>query len=500
MTSQLPTESLVGCVVEGVYQIARLLGEGGMGTVYEAVHLRLNMRVTVKVMARHLAANDEALARFRREAEVTSAIGHPHIVQVFDSGVTTSGEPYLVMEYLEGEDFESRIRRVQRLSPMATLHIVRQVASALTAAHHKGIVHRDLKPANIYVLDVAGEPDFVKVLDFGVSKVLAATTNLTRPSRVLGTPRYMAPEQAQGLVDQIDHRTDQWALACITWEALSGQTPFVADEELSLLYQVVYGVPAPLVRKVNGLRPEVEQVLRRALSKDQEDRFADVQDFVLALESAISGKAPNARMVTQLRGVASGASGRRGKTMDRAFDVAQRVRAAVVRRRPTTTARDIPMQAIAPKPPHSTQRISVASLSSLAGGAIVVVGSLWWLSRTPAHEPSSSTRLQAEPEPAPALSAPTLQRETLPAAVDVEPTLLAPGPRPLALPIMKPSEPSDTSAIIEKTKVVSRPRSSGTLRTSLARPASPSRKSTGDKTLIPAGAQVGSDRKLIEKL
>lgn len=267
--------------------MVRVIGRGGMGTVYEAMQLRLNKRVAIKIMAGGLVGNPEAVARFRREAEVTSAIGHPHIVQVFDFGTAPGGEPYLVMELLEGEDLEARVHRVGHLSLAATVRIAKQVASALSAAHRKGIIHRDLKPGNVYLLDIAGEEDFAKVLDFGISKVMAHTTGLTRTSRVMGTPRYMSREQAEGLVEQIDERTDQWALAGTVWEALSGSPPFVANDALSTLYAVVFKKPAPpLTQRVRGLPAKVEQVLLRAMSKDKLERFPSVMDFALALEEA----------------------------------------------------------------------------------------------------------------------------------------------------------------------------------------------------------------------
>jgi len=282
-------DSLVGSVLEGGYRIVRSIGVGGMGAVYEAVKLPLNNRVAIKVMARELAASAEALKRFHREAELTSGLGHPHIVQVFDFGAMPTGEPFLVMEFLQGEDLFRRISRLGHLSLQETLHIVKQVASALAATHAKDIVHRDLKPANIFILDVAGETNFVKVLDFGISKVRAGATKLTRNAARLGTPDYMSPEQAMGQVDVIDQRTDQWALACIAWEALSGRGPFVADDGVALLFQVVNVEPAPLAPKVPGLRPEIEQVLRRALRKRMDDRFPSVTEFALAFESAVIG-------------------------------------------------------------------------------------------------------------------------------------------------------------------------------------------------------------------
>jgi len=279
-------EALIGTVLEGAYRIEGLVGEGGMGAVYAATHMRLGTRVAVKVMARELAANSEALARFHREALVTSGLGHPHIVQVLDFSTTPTGEPFLAMEFLDGEDLERRLRRVGRLPIAEVVHIVKQVASALAATHAKAIVHRDLKPGNIYLLTAAGETDFVKVLDFGISKVRSASTKLTRTSSVMGTPNYMSPEQAKGRVDDIDERTDQWALACIAWECLSGEGPFVGENVPSILFQIVHEPPAALVPKVAGLPTQVEEVLLRALAKDKSDRFANVNDFALALERA----------------------------------------------------------------------------------------------------------------------------------------------------------------------------------------------------------------------
>ena len=290
MSTSLGT-GLVGTVLGGAYKITRLIGQGGMGAVYEGVQLRLERRVAIKLMARELSANPEAIARFRREAEVTSQLGHPHIVQVFDFGEAPTGEPYLVMEFLEGEDLEKRLARIGRMSAPAASHIIRQVASALSATHAKGIVHRDLKPANVFLLSVEGETDFVKVVDFGISKVRAAGTKLTAALAVMGTPNYMAPEQAEGRIDEIDHRTDQWALACIAYELVGGRPPFVGENVASLLYQVIHQAPSPLASMNPGLPSEVEDVLRRALSKTQLGRFSTMTEFSRAFEGAASGKA-----------------------------------------------------------------------------------------------------------------------------------------------------------------------------------------------------------------
>lgn len=284
--ANLDASAFVGSVLDGSYRVTRLIAEGGMGAVYQAIHLRLNKPVAIKILARQIASNDEALARFRREAEVTSRLGHPHLVQVIDFGSSESGEPYLVMECLNGEDLDQRLRRVGRLPLAAVVEITKQAASALAAAHVEGVVHRDLKPANLFLVSIPGEDDFVKILDFGVSKIKAARTKLTRASSVIGTPDYMSPEQATGLVDEIDHRTDQWALGCIAWEMLAGRAPFMADDVTALFYQIIHMDPHPLSKWVAGLPSGVEPVLRRALAKQSTERFPTIKDFARALDAA----------------------------------------------------------------------------------------------------------------------------------------------------------------------------------------------------------------------
>jgi serine/threonine-protein kinase len=296
-------EGLVGSVLQDSYRLTRLVGRGGMGTVYEGTQLRLSKRVAVKLLARDLSSNQEALARFRREAEVTSQLGHPHIVQVFDFGTAPTGEPYLVMEYLEGEDLDQRIRRSRRLPLDITVNIVKQIASALASTHARGIVHRDLKPANILVLEIEGEVDFVKVVDFGISKVRAASLRLTNASALVGTPNYMSPEQARGEIDEIDHRTDQWSLACIAYEMLAGRGPFVGETVHSLLYQVIHQEPPRLTTLVPGLPDDVAKVIARGLAKDKASRFPTINAFSRALVEA--AKAPSAPIESSTSGHAS---------------------------------------------------------------------------------------------------------------------------------------------------------------------------------------------------
>ncbi len=302
IASSRPTPDLAGTVLEGAYRLVRLIGRGGMGSVYEAIQLRLHKRVAIKLMSPSEISDQISVARFHREAEVTSRLGHPHLVNVVDFGTAESGQPYIVMEYLEGEDLDQRLRRCRRVPAEIATRIVVQAASALAAAHAQDVVHRDLKPANIFLLSLPGEPEFVKVLDFGISKIKAANARrLTRDRMVVGTPSYMSPEQATGRADDIDHRTDQWALACIAWEMLCGHPPFVADDITAVMFQIAKLEPPSLSKEVPGLRREAEEVLLRALSKRHTERHASIREFARAFESAVLGYATELTPLPGLR-------------------------------------------------------------------------------------------------------------------------------------------------------------------------------------------------------
>jgi serine/threonine protein kinase len=297
-----PAVDLSGAILEGAYRLVRLIGQGGMGVVYEAVQLRLGKRVAVKIMSREHAANTVSLARFHREAEITSKLGHPHLVNVIDFGTAESGEPYLVMEILDGEDLEMRLQKVGHLPLEAVVRITRQAASALGAAHAQDVVHRDMKPANIFLLHVPGEQEFVKVLDFGISKMKAAGARLTRATAVVGSPIYMSPEQTLGKVDGTDHRADQWALACIAWEMISGRPPFDGEDVSTLFHQINRMDPPPLAHHYPSLKPDVEYVLRKALSKNPDDRYSAIRRFGYALETAAFGRYAERTPVMQIPG------------------------------------------------------------------------------------------------------------------------------------------------------------------------------------------------------
>jgi eukaryotic-like serine/threonine-protein kinase len=281
----------IGIVLQGTYRIIRRLAEGGCGEVYLAAHTRLPGRFAVKLLHRSLVRDSDALSRFRQEAEITSSLRHPHIVQVFDFNVTDSGVPFLVMELLEGKLLSERVQAVGPLDPIAATNIIEQIAGALHAAHGRGIVHRDLKPENVMLLGGAGVDDFVKVMDFGISQA-SWRPRLTEGERVAGTPQYMAPEQAQGLREQIDHRSDQFSLAAIAYTLLTGQEPFRGENAIAVLYEVVHSDPLLPSELEPALGPEIDAVVMRGLGKESADRYPNVLAFASALRAAIRGATP----------------------------------------------------------------------------------------------------------------------------------------------------------------------------------------------------------------
>jgi serine/threonine-protein kinase len=275
----------VGSVIAETYTIEALLGRGGMGAVFLASHKRLaGKHVAIKIL--HTEIEDvEVVARFKREAEIAARLNHPNIVGVIDYNVAPDGMPYLVLDYLEGETLAQRIAR----GPMAldqVMSIVRQVGSALAAAHRAGIVHRDLKPQNVFLVptEVDGrEVEIAKVLDFGISKIRGSQTVKTQDSTLLGTPQYMAPEQAMGQHANIDERTDVFALGAIVYEMLCGQPAFSGSSIPEVVFKVVYETSPPLGPLAPSASPAIVAAVARAMAKPSDDRFPTVTAFVEAV-------------------------------------------------------------------------------------------------------------------------------------------------------------------------------------------------------------------------
>jgi serine/threonine-protein kinase len=279
---------LIGSVVAGKYRIERSIGRGGMGAVYQATNTAIGKRVALKFLNREAAEDSAATQRFQREAEAASSVESAHIVQIFDSGRTEDSRPFLVMELLTGEDLRSRLRREQRLSATTAVCIAVQVLKALTRAHRSGIVHRDLKPDNIFLCKNDDDELFVKVVDFGISKLARASKldTLTQSGTVLGTVFYMSPEQAQSLPD-VDGRTDLFSLGAILFEMLTGAPPHTGPTYEAVIVRICTK-DAPDVRTRAPRVPEVlAKIIARALNRDRSHRFASAEEFLSELEPVL---------------------------------------------------------------------------------------------------------------------------------------------------------------------------------------------------------------------
>ena len=278
-------ESLVGFVLADKYRVLRVIGKGGMGIVYEAEHIVLGKHVAIKLMLEKYFEDSEAKSRFKREAIAASKIGNPHIIDVSDIDELPDGRLYVVMELLNGSPLSDVLGISGPMPPHRAVAIMRQVLRAVGAAHAKGIIHRDLKPDNIF-LTHQGEGDFVKLLDFGISKVLdpdeqIALTKLTTTGVVMGTPLYMAPEQAMG--HSAAAAADIYACGVILYELLAARTPFIGNTYAVLVAQLLTAAPEPLQNLRPGLPTSIVAAVHRALEKEPARRFASAEMFAASL-------------------------------------------------------------------------------------------------------------------------------------------------------------------------------------------------------------------------
>lgn len=278
-------------VVGGCYRLTRQLGRGGMGTVYEAQHLRLGGKVAIKILSPQFANDPRFRARFKREARAASKIRHPNVVQITDYGETPSGSVFFAMELLEGRDLHAILReRIEPLPWPRARHLLAQAADGLAAAHAQGIIHRDVKPANVFVLQGEGIRDFVKILDFGIAKIFAPYTedsvlikNLTTTGEVFGTAKYMAPEQVHGKSN--DARMDMYALGVVAYEILTGRVPFNGRSAYEIIAHHMRDAPPSLRAQQPSIPAALEAVILRALQKQPDDRFATMEAFAWALRA-----------------------------------------------------------------------------------------------------------------------------------------------------------------------------------------------------------------------
>ncbi|MDB4964883.1 MAG: hypothetical protein JWN44_572 [Myxococcales bacterium] len=418
---------LVGQVLAERYRVIRLVGEGGMGQVYEAQHVNINKRFAVKLLRPEITSNAEAVARFRQEAWSASSIGHENIIEIEDFATLPNGSVYLAMEFLSGLALSDRMRQEPALTFGEALDVMLQVSSGLAAAHDKGIVHRDMKPENIFLGQKYGRP-LVKILDFGIAKVSGAEGNrsLTRTGTIFGTPHYMSPEQALG--KPLDHRADIYSVGVIMYELFTGRVPFEAESFMGILTKHITSQP----KRPREAAPErdiaesVEAIILRALSKEPEDRQQSMAELSGELATVAAELAPEvlqprpaslalaqiskplssvmpARTPTPMPRVPSGAT-----PMPRMPSGAQSVSGPIV-----DGAGDVDVPA---KKRSATPWIAVAAMVLIGGAGAVV-----WGTRTPAG--TSVVQPTTPPTPAvvqPVATPPVAQPTPPPKAPELE--------------------------------------------------------------------------------
>ena len=296
MASPDPIASPPVDLVANKYRLSRLIGRGGMGSVWEGIHITLGNRVAVKFIESDYADSDEARSRFENEARAAARLQSKHVVQVFDYGVMPDGRPFIVMEYLAGESLDARLEKQGRMSVEETTRIITQVSRALAKAHAAGIVHRDLKPENVFLVhDDDDSADVAKVVDFGIAKFTDTSMGVsssTRTGSVLGTPYYMSPEQARGL-RSVDFRSDLWSLAVITFRCLTGRYPFEGEAIGDLLVKICTA-PLPKPSEIAQTPPAFDAWFEKAMQREPALRFASASEFAEQLALSCGVRSPRA--------------------------------------------------------------------------------------------------------------------------------------------------------------------------------------------------------------
>lgn len=448
-------------VVAGKYRLTTMLGQGGMGSVWEGVHQTLGTRVAIKFIENDYVESEEARQRFVNEAQAAARLRSKHVVQVFDQGVMADGRPYIVMEFLSGEPLDQRLERVGRLSLPETAVIIGQVCRALIKAHEAGIVHRDMKPENIFLVhDDEDGTEIAKVVDFGIAKFTDASlgvSNATRTGSVLGTPYYMSPEQARGL-RTVDHRADLWSLGVIAYRCVTGSLPFKGEAVGDLLVKICTAplpVPSQTVPELAG---PFDSWFAHALGREPEERFQSARELGEALTQA-AGLPPRAPMPSAV-GLALASGPHPAITPSGPSHTPPTLMASPAHTAAAFTHNAIPTKRGAPI------GLIAAAVAGLLVMGIVGVLVLRAVTAEAAPEPAAST---GAPE---ASAVTTLRTSELPSssAPDVSPTVAEPpasasaaseadpSTKPVAKPAVKPtSKPTATAKPTAKPTATAKP-------------------------------------------
>ncbi|PRP90024.1 Serine/threonine-protein kinase Pkn1 [Enhygromyxa salina] len=408
-----PGPSLTGTVLLDRYRVNAKIGAGGMGTVYLGEHTTIGKEFAIKVLSNEYAHRKDLVERFLREARAASMIRQQNVVEITDYGDTPEGSVFFVMEFLDGEDLGALLAREQRVPWDRVRHLMIQVCRALEAAHAAGIIHRDMKPDNCFRIERGKDPDFIKVLDFGIAKIESGEQGgkpLTQTGMIFGTPEYMSPEQAQG--DKVDHRVDIYAVGVIMYELLCGRPPFEGSTFMAILTKHMFEVPeAPSKRAPDaGIPPEAEAIVLKAMQKDRAYRFQTMTEMIAAIEAV--GTGAGAVEVVQ-ESIARPEGGPTGFAPHQVGDGAAAVGAAAVG---------------AGVEAAPTQRSGRKLIAGFAGLALVaaVVGYAVFGPNSQASENSPSDPVvvnEPEPEPAPE-PAPEPEPAPQPVASDLTPVKL----------------------------------------------------------------------------
>ena len=360
-------DDIIGSVIADRYHVLRKLGEGGMGQVYLAEHVKMGRMSAIKVMTPALVHDADAVGRFNREAANASRINHPNIAAIYDFGETSDGLIYLAMEFVEGESLTKLCEALGALAAPRAAEIARQVAGALEAAHERGIVHRDLKPDNIMVSRGRDGADLVKVVDFGIAKAAeGAGQKVTRTGLVVGTPEYMSPEQLTG--DTLDGRSDLYALALVTFNMLTGMLPFTGQTTQEALLKRLTDRPLALAEARPDLYwpPGLQAVLDRALSRLAQDRYQHASEFGTAIVAAVTNAGAGEQVGAPTQVIP-------GTTTGGAGAAAGGARAPATAGAPPSSPSTAPgANALPPAPRRARDRFFIPAL--LTAAVVVVVG------------------------------------------------------------------------------------------------------------------------------